>query len=137
MWVSLGWGQGRSRGCAVSPSISRQSPLFFFFFATTCSNYGQSQPICGLDYQSLGGAFGPPFIFAQYCMYVFIQGRAREVLVRLDRKNGALQQESSKLYRASHQQALAALARARKCCRRKICRHSSEASSEEWRGFST
>lgn len=80
----------------------------------------------------------PPFpFFAQYCMYVFIQGRAREVIVRLDRKNGALQHERSKLYSASHQRALAVLARAQKCCRWKICCHSSEASSEEWLRFST
>lgn len=73
----FGVGAGEEqRVCSVSEHQPSKS-TFFFFFATTCPNYGQSQPICGLDYQSLGGAFGPLFFFAQYCMYVFIQGRAR------------------------------------------------------------
>lgn len=112
----FGVGAGEEqRVCGVSEH--QPSKSFFFFFLQ------QLVPIMASHSQYVALIIKAweerlvPLFFAQYCMYVFIQGRAREVLVRLDRKNGALQQESSKLYRASHQQALAALARARKCCR--------------------
>lgn len=127
----FGVGAGEEqRVCSVSEHQPSKSFFFFFFFflrqlVPIMANHSQyvalvikawaphqrlrHPPVCA-DGRSVWSPFF--FFFAQYCMYVFIQGRAREVLVRLHRKNGALQQESSKLYRASHQQALAALARA-------------------------
>lgn len=143
VWVNLGWREGRSRGCAVSPSISCQSPLLFFLrqLVPIMANHNQNvaiiikaeDPRTSSKHSICPPPFPPPFFLHN----TVGQGRAREVIVRLDRKNGALQHEWSKLYCASHQQALAVLARAQKCCRWKICCHSSEASSEEWLGFST
>lgn len=69
-----GGGRGGAEGVRCLRASAVKVHFFFFFLQQLVPNYGQSQPICGLDYQSLGGAFGPPF----FCTILYVCLHSRE-----------------------------------------------------------